>query len=141
MLLTLAGCGAGQPKPVPVAGTVLIDGKPLTSGNIRIIPANFRAATGQIDEQGRFRLTTLQEGDGCVPGTHEVEVVSTKSVRHGELLWLTPEKYRDPQRSGLKVTIDGPDENLVINLSWDGAKPTVEKIDTTSGDFDPRSIR
>jgi hypothetical protein len=140
LLLALAGCAPGPPKPVPVAGTVLIDGKPLAAGFIRIVPADSRAATGQIDAQGRFRLTTSKEGDGCVPGTHPVEVVATKSVRHGELLWLVPEKYRDPTRSGLTATISGPTDDLVINLTWDGGKPFVEKIET-GGDFDPRSVR
>jgi hypothetical protein len=141
ILLIVAGCAPGAPKPVPVAGTVLIDGKPLTSGFIRLIPADNRAATGAIDDQGRFRLTTMTEGDGCVPGTHDVEVTSTKTIRHGELAWLAPEKYRDPKRSGLKATITGPTDDLVIELSWEGQKPFVEKIDTTGGDFDPRSIR
>jgi hypothetical protein len=140
LLLTLAGCSPGPPKTVPVAGTVLIDGKPLSSGYIRIVPADGRAATSQIDAQGRFRLTTYKECDGCAPGTHPVEVGSRETIRHGELLWLVPEKYRDPARSSLTATINGPTDNLVIELTWGGGKPFVEKLDT-GGDFDPRSVR
>lgn len=141
LLLSCIGCSPGPPKPVPVAGTVRIDGEPLRGGYIRVIPADSRAASGEIDENGRFRLTTMKDNDGCLPGMHAVEVGSRQTVRHGELLWLAPEVYRDPGRSGLTVTIDGPTDNLEIDLTWDGGKPFVEKIDTSGGDFDPRSIR
>jgi hypothetical protein len=72
-LVVLAGCERRSTR-VPVAGQVLIDGQPLTTGYIWLEPAEERPAGGAIDAQGRFRLTTYDDNDGCVLGTHKVAV-------------------------------------------------------------------
>jgi hypothetical protein len=122
------GCSDGRPKRVPVAGRVLIDGKPLTTGSVFFIPANDRAATGQIDSEGRFKLTTFEENDGCVCGKHRVTVNGSQSKGSDAFLWLAPPKYKDPNKSGLDVEITGPTDNLEIKLTWDGGKPFVENL-------------
>ena len=43
----MIGCDA-RPRRVPVAGKVLIDGKPLTTGFIMVVPHEGRAATGAV---------------------------------------------------------------------------------------------
>lgn len=126
-LLLLVGCSDGRPTRVPVAGRVLIDGQPLTTGFIRVVPANGRAATGTIDKQGRFRSTTFEQGDGCVLGTHPVEIIAFESISDIEILWLVPKKYHQANTSGLTVTIDGPTDDLTIELTWDGGQPYVER--------------
>lgn len=120
LVICVAGCGKGGPKPVRVSGQVLVDGQPLVTGvpgYVRVIPAEGRPATGAIDPQtGKFSLMTFKEGDGCIPGTHKVAVI----VRHmvgSESVSLIPEKYAEPASSGLSVTIDGPTDSLEINLS------------------------
>ena len=135
LLGLVAGCGDGRPARVPVSGQVLIDGRPLTSGYIRIVPSDARPATGTIDDEGRFTLTTFDEGDGCVPGTHGVEVTATEMVDQNRVRRLVPEKYAKASTSGLSVTIDGPNDSLVIELSLEGQRP-VEWLDS-SGDVDP----
>lgn len=125
--LLLIGCGDGRPTRVPVAGKVLIDGQPLTKGFVRVVPANDRAATGAIDEEGRFRLTTFEQGDGCVPGTHPVEIIALESISDTETLWLVPKKYHQAATSGLTVTIDGPTDDLTIELTWNGGRPYIER--------------
>ena len=131
----LAGCGDGRPARVPVAGKVLIDGRPLTSGTVRIVPGDARPATGTIDAQGRFTLSTFEEGDGCVPGTHGVEVTATETDAQNRLRRLVPEKYARASTSKLTVTIDGPTDSLVIELSSEGQQPQ-QWLDT-AGDVDP----
>jgi len=134
-----AGCGDGRPQRVPVAGTVTVDGKPLTAGFIRVVPDDARPATGKIDADGRFRLTTFDERDGCVTGTHRVEVIAFDTISPSTIRWLVPPKYRDTSTSGLTVTVDGPIDSLAIELSWQGGKPYVERFET-AGDTDPSQL-
>lgn len=114
------GCGTGGPKLVKVSGQVLIDGKPLATGVpgfIQVIPEGTRPATGTIDPQtGRFTLTTFEKEDGCPVGTHKV-VVTMRAMVGTESISLIPEKYSDPQGSGLTVTIDKPTDSLTIELT------------------------
>ena len=129
------GCD-GRPQRVPIAGTVLIDGKPLTKGNITVIPANARAARAMIDSQGRFRLTTFDEHDGAVLGEHAVAIVSTENVGGNGLRWLVPKKYKDTTSSGLTIKVEQPTKDMRIELTWDGGRPFVE-ISETAGDVAP----
>lgn len=122
----LAGCGGG-PKVVPVSGVVLVDGVPLTAGTVQVMPAGHRAAAGKIGPDGRFTLTTTDDGDGCVTGTHPARVVGNENVGPTDIRWLAPKKYATPGESGLTVTIDGPTSDLKIELTWAGGKPFVEK--------------
>jgi hypothetical protein len=125
--LALAGCDS-KPKLVPVSGRVLVDGQPLTTGVVQVVPAGYRAASGKIGPDGRFTLTTSAEGDGCVIGTHQAAVVAHETLGPGAQKWHAPKKYIDPTTSGLSVTVDGPTTDLTINLSWDGGKPFVERF-------------
>ena len=135
----LGGCGDGRPRRVPVAGRVLIDGKPLAKGFIRVVPEKSRAATGAIDRDGRFRLTTFEPNDGCVPGDHRVEVVAYETVSLSAIRWLVPKKYQKADTSEIVVTIDGPADDLLIKLTWAGGKPYIERLET-AGDSDPNKL-
>lgn len=120
LLLSTTGCGKGRPKLVKVSGQVMIDGQPLAAGVpgfIQVIPEGSRPATGQIDPQtGRFTLTTFEEGDGCIPGTHKVAII-LKAMVGTESVSLIDEKYADPNTSGLTVTIDKPTDSLAVEIS------------------------
>lgn len=126
VLLASSGCDS-RPTRVPVAGRVLIDGQPLTTGFVRVIPENDRPATGEIGPDGRFVLTTFEGEDGCVLGTHRVEIIAKQSQGYTAIKWLTPQKYQDATTSGLTITVEKPQENWEIQLSWDGEKPFIEQ--------------
>lgn len=133
-VLALAGCGGGGPKMVPVAGTVTIDGQPLSFGQIQVLPTGWRPASSPIGSDGRFMLTTTVSGDGCPIGTHTVVILASESIGPEAMKWHTPKKYADPKASGLTATITGPMDNLKIELKWDkGGKPFVEKLEKESG--------
>jgi hypothetical protein len=119
---------------VPIAGQVLIDGQPLTTGFVRVVPADARAATGAIDQEGRFRLTTFDGEDGCVLGTHQVEIIAKEPQGHTAVKWLTPRKYQDARTSELTITVDEPRDDWKIELTWDGEQPFVEQT-STAGDI------
>jgi hypothetical protein len=127
--LPAALCGCGGPKLVPVSGKVTIDGQPLTSGYVFVMPKDARAAGGKIDAQGRFTLTTNDDGDGCKPGTHAVTVTARQHLSPTRVKHLIPPKYAQSDTSETTVTIDGPTDELVIALTWAGGKPYVESFD------------
>lgn len=137
LIASIAGCGSGRPKVVPVSGQVLMNGKPLTgsSGFVRVQPADGRAATGDINkEDGTFTLTTFEPGDGCMPGTHPAAVIVNVSVGP-KVISLIPEKYSDAKTSGLQVAIDKKTDSLKIELTGElkaAPKPTAADL---KGDF------
>ena len=135
-LLILGGCGKGRTPCVPVSGRVLLDGKPVPQGFIRVIPANGRPATGTLDADGRFRLTTFDDGDGCIRGTHAVEVIARQRISPTQSRWLAPRRYFDAATSGITVTVDKATDALQIDLVSDHEKPPVENVDT-GGDMLP----
>ena len=125
-LLLVAGCGDGLPTRVTVSGQVLIDGEPLTVGNIKFVPDGARPSSGTLDESGRFTLTCYDGGDGVVPGTHRVQVSSMEVVSASKVKWKAPPKYADFRTSELSYTITEPTDDLQIKLTWDGGKPFVK---------------
>ncbi|MBN2024225.1 MAG: hypothetical protein JW809_15690 [Pirellulales bacterium] len=124
----LPGCDGGRPKRVPVSGRVLIDDKPLAYGFIRLTPMGARPATATLDAEGRFTLTTFEPGDGVVPGAHPVSVLAAEPLSGSTQRWHAPKKYANPRTSGLSATIDGPNDDLVIRLTWAGGKSFVERV-------------
>lgn len=136
-----AGCGDGRPRRVPVRGQVTIDGEPVRSGFIRLVPDDARPSVGRIEKDGSFTLTTFSKEDGSVPGTHRVAVVAYDESTPATLRWLVPKKYSDHNTSGLTVDIDGPTDALEIDLTWAGENPqqAFERYDT-AGDADPATM-
>ncbi len=123
----LAGCDS-KPKLAKVSGIVLIDGQPLTHGFVQVAAKGFRPASAKIGPDGKFTLSTSEDGDGVIPGTHPVAVVATESLGPGSQKWHAPQKYADTSTSGLNITIDGATTDLKIELTWAGGKPFVEKF-------------
>ena len=132
VLVLLPGCGDGRPKRVPVSGTVLIDGKPLTSGFITFHTGGGRPASGHIDKQGRFTLTCFDKDDGVMLGTHPISVEATETLDANHMRWLIPQKYNSPKTSGLEVEIKGPTNSLTIKLTWGNDKPFVQTLKSGS---------
>lgn len=125
----LAGCDDGKPKRVPVSGTVLIDGMPLTTGTVRMYPASGgRPASGQIGPDGGFTITTFQPNDGAVVGNNKVEIQSVEALSDTKLKWHAPKKYATADTSGLTITIEKPTNDLELSITWDGGKPFIETV-------------
>lgn len=78
-MIALAGCGGGGPTTYPVSGRVTYKGQPVTTGEIRYLPADKaqgHIARGAIDAQGAFELTTFKPGDGVLSGSYQVTISS-----------------------------------------------------------------
>src|SRR5688572_12272541 len=76
-LLMCSGCGGGgkQPKPVPVTGQVLLEGKPLARARVTLVPlgelpTDLPRPAATADDQGRFALSTFSRSDGAPEGEY-----------------------------------------------------------------------
>lgn len=124
-LALIAGCGSGGPATIPIRGEVTLNGQPLKDvpqGLVHYLPksGDGRQASGRIQPDGSFELTTFQKADGVVPGEYNI-TVSAYTTRpeltreqveaaHGagiaKARLLVPEKYTDASTSGLSDTVD-----------------------------------
>jgi hypothetical protein len=80
--LGLMGCGDEQMTMGTVSGVVTVGGKPLQSGIIHFVPEAGPAASGALDEEGRYELTTADSGDGAVVGKHRVFLTPMQDDAH-----------------------------------------------------------
>jgi hypothetical protein len=81
-LPVITGCAPSKSVgAVKATGTVTFDGKPLEGATVSFIPdgEGGRNAAGLTDAQGNFRLTTLEPGDGAMPGKYKVTVTKKDS--------------------------------------------------------------
>jgi hypothetical protein len=111
------GCDR-HPTRVPVSGTVLIDGVPLSRGNIKFVPEQGRPSVGKIGEDGRFTLTCYEGDDGALVGKHRVQIAANRIISDSKIQWFAPASYADFRTSGLGVEITKPVSDLKIELSW-----------------------
>lgn len=113
------GCGRQNDfRTTPVQGVVTCNGIPVTSGTIVFSPvATQGVITGQpgagpIGPDGAFKLTTYQDGDGAIIGTHSVSILPPAMTDDAKQL-------KSPC-SNASVTIEvkaGEGQNMKIELS------------------------
>lgn len=118
-LLFLAGCkNSYQLETAPVRGKITIDGKPLQTGKVRFAPERGRGATGDIQPDGTYKLTTYSPDDGAIVGKHRVSIearrdAGKRSVENEEPVppSLIPEYYADESKSGLEFDVKSGETN------------------------------
>lgn len=126
MLLMSAGCGgsAKQWKVAPVTGKVSYKSAPVPMGTVTFIPMRSGpTATGEIDKDGNYSLTTPEGGKGAVVGSYKV-IITAVDYRPGlpedpnaGIKALIPEKYSDVEKSGLAGEVK-EDKNVIdFNLA------------------------
>jgi len=111
------GCGSSQGTPVtliPVKGKVTYKGQPVTKGVIQFEPDGYgRPATGQLQSDGTFELTTLKSGDGVVAGEHRISIVELdKSLAKDRAL----KKYGSPNTSRLTAEVSSEKTEFAFDL-------------------------
>jgi hypothetical protein len=123
VVIFLVGCGSdGLPDMVPIRGEVYYNGEPLADGFVVYLPKKVgegRQATGPIQPDGSFVLTTQQGGDGAMHGAYDV-VIYEDTAPAGEYSTReeyeaamkrkraskVPQKYSSQHTSGLSDTVD-----------------------------------
>jgi hypothetical protein len=127
VLLLVTGCNQGPPPLAPVHGKVTYRGSTLQSGTIVFAPDGSRGNTGplahaEIQPDGSYSLHS-GKGFGAVPGWHRVTVAAVHvpatpppGQRFAVPQSLVPDRYRDPQLSGLVCEVKADQPN-VFNLN------------------------
>lgn len=122
-LLSLAffvGCSGNGIATYPVEGVVTLeDGTPLQTGTVEFnsIERDL-TASGKIQSDGTFRLTTFKDGDGAVLGDHDavvVQLISTEDLPlhdHDHGPTIDP-KYSHYDSAGLSFTVHDDRTNAV----------------------------
>jgi hypothetical protein len=124
---TSAGCGSERAKTASVKGTVTFRGKPVPNGTVTFIPSGpGPAATGEIQKDGSFTLTTYRPGDGAVLGTHKVIVVAVEDTstrlpeeRNPLPSSIVPDKYTSAATSDLSAEVKEGENVVVFDLKDD----------------------
>jgi hypothetical protein len=126
--LAVSGCGgSGRVAVAPVEGKVLYRGEPLKFGAVTFQPAAGPPATGKIQSDGTFHLSTYGQDDGAAVGKHQVTVTCMESQapnapppdpnkEPGLGKPLIPQKYLSPQTSGLTAEVKDRNEPFVFEL-------------------------
>jgi hypothetical protein len=111
-VLVSPGCGSGTGQPVPVHGKICYRGVPVPTGTIVFTPDVFRGCEGplaraEIQRDGTYMVRT-QNTAGASAGWYRITVSATADpgpATSGDPFRiprsLLPEKYRDPELSGL----------------------------------------
>jgi len=107
--VALVGCGKSYPDYYPVTGKVYYRDKPLTTGVIMFQPPSGPPATGQIEPDGTFTLTTHGRAEGALPGRNQVRITAREiNADAAEMALgkhLIPERYSQFSTSGLNAEV------------------------------------
>ena len=128
-VLALAGCGSNQLKTAVVRGTVTYKGKPVPNGTISFVPTSGPSATGEIQPDGSYVLTTYRKGDGAVLGPHTVVIVAMQDMsdrlpeaRQPLPPAIIPLKYTSLATSDLRAEVHDRENTLDFSLQEDAKK-------------------
>jgi hypothetical protein len=126
-IAVLVGCnGSGGNETAEVSGRVTIDGEAFGKGGMVVFQPEESAkmATGLIQPDGSFVLTTYSSGDGATVGKHRVAITPGQKITRDTDVEIAPEgpspipqKYQSPASSGLAYEVKlGESNRFVIDL-------------------------
>ena len=135
------GCGkkAKLSGLYPIKGKLTLNGSPVEGALVTLVPQNFtgdaRAASGETDADGAFKIQTMDPGDGAFPGEYNITVTKKEVIGKmptaeeldaardaGQRIIINsknifPVKYEKTGTSGLKVTVvAGKNDDLILDL-------------------------
>ena len=130
------GCGPSRPETATVTGKITFQGKPVPEGTIIFYPENGRSASGRIQADGTYTLTTFEKGDGAILGNHTVTIEAvrfpqgaqpksleeeiamgkkTKS-QNTNPVWFVPQQYADQTTSNLTAKVTSGSNTIDFKL-------------------------
>ncbi len=125
-LLACAGCGSAV-HPVPVQGTITLDGSPLKGVQVLFDPVVGAGATtpprsrAVSDDQGHYALKCDTGQDGAVPGKHRVTVMYAMSSHDQETALKSgkppvPAKYTAAALTPLQIEVTPGQDTYDLQL-------------------------
>lgn len=137
-IVSLLGCSSDGPEMAHVSGTVKYRGEPVTQGQVVFYPSGGRPASGIIEPDGTYRLTTFDSGDGALVGTHRVtitayeviggsppptsfeeevqEASSNTPLTASKVVWVVPQKYSKRQSTPLEEVVEASENRIDFDL-------------------------
>jgi hypothetical protein len=107
-IAALCGCQADPDALIPVSGSVKYSDGSVPSGESAVIwfepVAGGNPASGNLDSDGSFELTTSSPGDGVRAGTYKVVLKILRDYR--AQISAVPENYGDAATTPLEATVD-----------------------------------
>jgi hypothetical protein len=115
-----AGCNHKGYVSYPVSGTVKYADGSVPVGEIttvlfspKVPDAKLKSASGNIQADGKFVLSTIEPDDGAYPGEYKVTVSVLKTYLGSEQVILA--KFTNPDTTPLVATV-GPNEKNVFDF-------------------------
>ena len=121
-LAATPGCGQSGPELAPVIGTVQWKGggpaTELANYNVSTQPVGKGdSATGVVQADGTFTLSTLAENDGAIVGKHKVALGAPMPELDKPVPKpLIPERYGDFEKSGLEIDVKSEPNNVTLEV-------------------------
>jgi hypothetical protein len=117
------GCAGDKKKIHVVRGKVTLDGKEVPNGTITFIPESGPAASGEIQPDGTYTLTTYKPGDGAAEGKYKVVIVAMQD-QAGRLPEernplpppIVPNKYSSITTTDLEANVKAGENNFDFPL-------------------------
>jgi hypothetical protein len=109
------GSSFSTPTTYEVKGKVVLpNGKPLSTGRVTFVAADglLPQASGDIQLDGAFSLSTRVPGDGAAPGTYKVRIEPAEGKNRRAIRLGFPVKYVDEDSSGLVITVRSESNQL-----------------------------
>jgi hypothetical protein len=126
LVVAAASLGCSDSLDATVVGTVSLDGKPVGPGVVTFVPVEGsqpNPASGPVQPNGTYALKTSRT-EGLTPGKYKasVSIWDQPEVPKGERSMITPklitpEKYADPETSGLEYQVDPGDNTIDLTLT------------------------
>jgi hypothetical protein len=122
ILVVTAACGA---KTYPVRGKVVYkgDGKPVPGGVVVWFESTtppYERASGVVESDGGFYLSTNRDGSGALQGEHRVRfepaVPYAEADAESALAKTMPPRYREFRTSGLKHVVQPGENTFTIEV-------------------------
>ena len=70
---------------------------------------------------------------GLFPGSYQIAVSSTEALSEAEdaeVCWLVPRRHGNFRTSGLETIVQGPNDSMIVELTWQGAAVTNTETNT-----------
>jgi len=127
-----SGCGGSDPREYgSLSGMVTLEGKPAPAGTVvtMINPDNGAATSAQIRDDGTYKFPRaivgsynvgfVAQGADAEPETDPdrlMEQIASGQYKAPDSSAVIPEKYRSPDSSGQKVTVNKGENMMDFNL-------------------------
>ena len=134
-----SGCrepkGGPRLKVVPIQGEVFVDGQPALEAFVHLHPVadhvmpregQVIASKGQVDETGKFRVSTYIQFDGAPPADYDITITWNEATGVMKNQWEGPDRL-----DGKYADVDKTEFHLTVPDQIDGESVVIPRFDLT----------